>query len=322
MLHHTVRFFPGIFLFLLILGINGCQKSSSTVATPKAITDQIQDDAQYSLLQTAIVRAGLTDQLKGTNLTLFAPSDAAFQASGYSLSAINALPAATLKDLVLYHVLNGKLLLADVPTNIVNNPVTTANKGTAYLTRTTATTLTINGISIIKADISVANGIIHQIDRVLSPSQATFLTAAVSNTSLTYFVAAANRIVASSPTLAALLSSTNTAGVQATVFAPTNAAFVAAGYKTIADVNTIPVSTLNSLLAYHAVSGTAFSSQLVAGKLTTFNSNATISVATSTTSITVKGNQNTTSANLLPAPGRDIPVANGVLHTIDQVLRP
>ena len=42
----------------------------------------------------------------------------------------------------------------------------------------------------------------------------------------------------------------------------------------------------------------------------------------STGGLTVKGNQNTTAANVLAAPGRDVPVVNGVLHTIDMVLRP
>lgn len=316
------RFVPGIVL-LLAVTMSSCQKSSSTEATPKAIPDLIQDDSQYSMLHAAIIRGGVTDQLKAANLTLFAPTDAAFQASGYASAAdISALPAATAKNLVLYHVLNGKLLLTDVPANIINNPVTTASNGTAFLTRPTNTTLTINGVNVTKANISVTNGIVHQIDRVLVPSQASFLTAAVSNPNLTYLVAAVTRVVAATPTLAALLSSTSAAGIQTTLFAPTNTAFIAAGYKTIADVNAVSVPALTTLLSYHAVNGTLFSSQLVAGKLTTFNNNATVTIATSTTGVTIKGNQNTTAANLLPAPGRDIPVANGVLHTIDQILRP
>jgi uncharacterized surface protein with fasciclin (FAS1) repeats len=308
-------------LVLLAVAV-GCQPGS-TEATPKALTDLIQDDPQYSLFHAAIVRAGLTDQLKGTNLTVFAPTDAAFQASGYtSTSAVSGLPVASVKALVLYHVLYGRVLLTDVPTNIVNNPVATANGGTAFLTRPTATSLTVNGINISKADVAGTNGILHQIDRVLTPSQSSFLTAAVADPNLTYLVAAVNRVVTNTPALAAVLNSTAATGIQATLFAPTNMAFIAAGYKTIADINAAPVAGLTSVLTYHAVSGTVFSNQLVPGKLTTFSNNATITVATSATGITVKGNQNPTAANLLPAPGRDVPVANGVLHTIDQILRP
>jgi uncharacterized surface protein with fasciclin (FAS1) repeats len=314
--------FVSVSFMVLSLMLSGCQKSS-TEATPKAVPDLFQDEPQYSVLYAAIVRAGITDQLKAANLTIFAPTNAAFAASGYaSAAAVNALPVAAVKDLLLYHVLNGRVLLANVPINLINSPVTTAGGGTAFLSRPTDISFAINGVSVTRADVAVTNGIIHQIDRVLVPSQPSFLAAAAANPNLTYLVAAVNRVVTATPTLAALLSSTSAAGVQATLFAPTNAAFIAAGYRTVADLNAVPVPTLTALLSYHAVGGTIFSGQFQPGRLTTLSNNATITVATSATGVTVKGNQNLTPANVLPAPGRDVPVANGVLHTIDQVLRP
>jgi uncharacterized surface protein with fasciclin (FAS1) repeats len=310
-------------VLLAMIGLMGCSKSDEE-ATPKTLPDLIREDAQYEFLRAAITRAGLTDQLKAANLTIFAPTNAAFQAGGFAaVTDVSALPVETAKSLVLYHVLPGSVLVADIPTG-TNVVLKTGNGGTAYLTKTASNSalVTVNNVALVKTDIAAANGTIHQIERVLTPSQPSVLAAANANPNLSYFAAALARAALANPALAALLTSPASNGPAVTVFAPTNAAFQAAGYSSPASFSTVSGQTLASILGYHAVNGVYFANQIQSGQLTTLNT-ARINVVTSGSGVvSIKGNQNTTFALVQAAPGRDIPIQNGVLHLIDQVLRP
>ncbi len=127
---------------LLVL-LTGCQKNDDTVAVPKTITDRILEDSQFSLLRVAINHAGVSDALKGANLTLFAPNDAAFQASGLgSEAAIKALPKEQLKNTVLYHLLSSPVAVAKIPAG--STPVQTMG-GVAFINNTSSVTYVNNG---------------------------------------------------------------------------------------------------------------------------------------------------------------------------------
>jgi uncharacterized surface protein with fasciclin (FAS1) repeats len=102
------------------------------------------------------------------------------------------------------------------------------------------------------------------------------------------------------------------------VFAPTNAAFRAAGFATVNDINNADPATLTSILTYHVIAGRIFSSDLTQGaQPTTLNTGKlTISL---TGGATVKGNSNTVASNIIAT---NIMATNGVVHVIDRVLLP
>ena len=94
-----------VLLFLLVFSLS-CQKRDEAVAVPQTITDRILEDSQFGLFRIAMAHAGVSDALKAGNLTLFAPTDAAFQAAGLATeAAIKALSPEQVRTLVLYHLL-------------------------------------------------------------------------------------------------------------------------------------------------------------------------------------------------------------------------
>ncbi len=316
-------------LFVLLTTLSGCKKSTDDDATnnpaqPKAVTDVVAEDKNFTILNAAITYAKLGDALKGANLTVFAPTDAAFQAAGIATpAAISTLSTTAVAGILNYHVFNGKTEVAAFPAGI-NTPIQSKGGAVAYVTKTasgTAAALSINGAVVTKADQQAANGVIHVIDKVLMPPTGNVLSVAQADPgSFSLLVLAVSRAATVNPTLAAALSSTaNVAAL--TLFAPTNTAFAAAGFATPTSITTASPATLSNILAYHAVSGLLFSTQLVPGTQTTLNtsSNNKITIGTSAAGITVRGNQNATPATIRRA---DVLTTNGLIHVIDQVLRP
>jgi uncharacterized surface protein with fasciclin (FAS1) repeats len=151
-------------------------ETAAAEAAPKVVAhgDIIQTakaSGQFNTFLKAAEATNLTNLLKTQkNITVFAPTDAAFA----------ALPAGELERLMLPE--NKAQLQKLLIYHLVNAPVTSADfKGA---TRTAATVagppvelkggehLMVNNADIIQADISASNGVIHVIDKVLSPTGA------------------------------------------------------------------------------------------------------------------------------------------------------
>ncbi len=311
---HIRRIAVVVCLPLLLLN---CKKTEDAVAVPQTITDRILEDSQFSLLATAVAYSEVGDALKGGNLTLFAPNNTAFQASGLSTpAAIFALPKEQVRAIVLNHVLYGPVSASMIPAGL--NPVATASKGVVFVNKTSNGPVFINSAQIIQADITVANGFIHSIDRVLTPSSGSLLTLIQNNPSLTFLSAAVKRIGTANPTLLATLTNESSTNL-VTVFAPTDAAFQSGGYKDLAAINSVNLQILTNTLLYHVVSGVVFSNQLQTGTVNTLLTGNKLTVTATANQITLKGNKNTTAATIKQA---DLPATNGVVHTIDQLLQP
>ena len=305
-----------VFVCLPLLLLN-CKKTDDAVAMPQTITDRILEDSQFSLLATAVAYAEAGDALKGGNLTLFAPNNTAFQAAGLSTPAtILSFPKEQVRAIVLNHVLYGPVSASMIPAGL--NSVATAGKGIVFVNKTSGGGVFINNAQIVQADITVANGFIHSIDRVLTPSAGNLLTLIQNNPSLTFLSAAVKRIGANNPTLLATLTNESSANL-VTVFAPTDAAFQAGGYKDLAAINTVNLQILTNALLYHVVPGVVFSNQLQTGAVNTLLSGNKLTITATANQITIKGNKNTTSATIKQA---DLPATNGVVHVIDQLLQP
>lgn len=314
-----------LLLTLLFVWLGGCKKNETTAdAQPKTISDVLAETPTFSLFRAALIQAGLSDALKAPNLTLFAPTDAAFRARGFSSTdAFKSFAAADLTNLLRYHLVTG-VVTTKTPelANATNLAVETSNAGTAYLTNG-ANGLYINGVKVSLADQTVANGVIHTIDKVLVPQGNDALTALKNRPDMTLLVAAIERASSVRPDLRAILNGTipNANLKQITLFAPNDVAFTAAGFKTTADINNASPQTLVNILTYHVVQGFVFSNQLQVGQLTTLNTSSAnkLTVALPTAGPTIKGNKNTTAAQFKDT---DLVSGNAVIHVIDQVLMP
>ncbi len=308
-------------IFALALGIftTSCNKDTDTVPDPDPTTNTITDivvaGADFSTLESAVLKANLQATLSGTGpFTVFAPNNAAFAAAGITQSALDNLTAAEVEDLLLYHTVSAEIKAADVPAG-PNASVTMANGDSVFVTSNTAGVF-INGIQVGTADVDADNGVIHVINKALQPATGNTVETAVAS-GLDSLVKAVTRYTndpMGDPNLTATLSNSIL-----TVFAPTNAAFT--GLLTdlsLNDINDIPIATLGAVLQYHVVGGRAFSSDLANGSLTMLNGNTTIDLTGTTPTITGTGNggnaSNITATNIL--------TRNGVVHLIDRVLVP
>ena len=141
----------------------------AAVARPgsRSIVDiVVADDGEFDVLQAAVTRAQLVDALSGgAQLTVFAPTDAAFVSTlatgseAAAIEAVNSLPVDVLTNILLYHVTEGRRQSRSV---LAAPEYEMLNGGT--LTRDE---LAAAGFA--QTDISASNGIVHVINAVLMP---------------------------------------------------------------------------------------------------------------------------------------------------------
>lgn len=316
-----------LFLSLSLLTglLLGCQQVNDPAdAQPKTISDVLIETSSFSLLRAAVLQAGLSDALKGAQLTLFAPTDDAFRAAGYATpESFRNVPVEQLRALLRYHLINGTVTTQTPElASAANLAVESSGQRTLFVTNG-ASGLFVNGSRATQTDRVVANGIIHSIGKVLSPAATDVVSALAQRSDLSLLRAAVARAATLRPELLQILNGTTTNANlrQLTVFAPNDAAFQAAGFRTVADINNASATTLGNILTYHVVPGLLFSNQLQTGQLTTLNATSSnrIAVTVAGSVATVKGNRNPTVATIREA---DIVSGNAVIHVIDQVLQP
>ncbi|MCB9454087.1 MAG: fasciclin domain-containing protein [Anaerolineaceae bacterium] len=131
------------------------------------IVDIAVADGRFNTLVAAVTAAGLADTLAGEGpFTVFAPTDDAFAAlpTGTVDALLNDIP--TLTNILLYHVVAGKSMAADV----VNLSSVTTVAGSDITISVTDDGVILNDtVKVIITDIEASNGVIHVIDGVLLP---------------------------------------------------------------------------------------------------------------------------------------------------------
>ncbi|HSG45040.1 MAG TPA: fasciclin domain-containing protein [Anaerolineales bacterium] len=137
----------------------------------KTIVDIAVEDGRFNTLVAAVTAAELAETLSDEGpFTVFAPTDDAFAALPEGTVESLLLPEnkQALTDILLYHVVSGKVMAADVvglesaPTVLGQDITITVSDGNVFLNET---------IQVIITDIEASNGVIHVIDAVLLPPQ-------------------------------------------------------------------------------------------------------------------------------------------------------
>ncbi|HEX7366254.1 MAG TPA: fasciclin domain-containing protein [Pelobium sp.] len=290
--------------------LTSCKKDDDApIVSAKTITQVVVDDPNFSFLEAAVVKADLAATLSGTGpFTVFAPTNDAFKAAGFANeAAVSAASKETLQAILKYHVLGNNTTSAAIPT-ATNTEVATLNGANVYVTKNDKGVF-VNGATVTKADVKASNGTIHVINKVLMPATGNIVAAAQGNANLSFLVAAVVKA-----NLGTTLSGTG----PFTVFAPTNAAFIAAGFPDVAAVSAASADVLTPILTYHVISGRVFSTDLSEGLMPTTVNGGKLSISL-TGGAKVKGAGNSTAANITAT---DIVTTNGVVHVIDQVLKP
>lgn len=137
------------------------------------IVDTAVGAGQFKTLVAAVKAAGLVDALKADGpLTVFAPTDAAFQKlekakPGTLAMLLKPENKNKLTKILTYHVVPGKIMAADVLKLKNGTHVKTLN-GQAFAVKN-KNGVKVNNANVIKTDISCTNGVIHVIDTVILP---------------------------------------------------------------------------------------------------------------------------------------------------------
>ena len=296
-------------LFAATLVIGACDKRGTSDIYPPGVGDNVLTIAQnqgLGVFVQAVTKAEMAaDFDKLGQYTFLVPNDAAFAAAGIDAAALNALPPATLRSILRYHIISGRVISLDLLPG-PNSVYTTIGRDSIF-TSTYGSNVYFNGKKVASANILANNGIIHVIDGVLLPPAGNFMTTIASDPNLTFLAAAVTR--------ANLATTLNAASPRLTIFAPTNAAFQAAGFADIAAINAADPAVLSNIIRYHAVPRRIYAVDVAAGNLPTLQG-GTIAVISGNA---IKGTSNTSNATLTP---RDLQYRNGIIHTINQVLLP
>ncbi len=246
----------------------------------------------------------------GNGLTLFAPTNAAFEAAG--ITNVNG------QDAVLtYHVVDGTVTQSMLPTSGIAAAEVATLGGNIYVTNAGGP-VSINGTTTVTAtDITGSNGVVHVIDNVLIPPTQNIVEivsdfASGDPAEFTMLAAALTR--------AGLLSTFEGTG-PFTVFAPTDAAFMAAGFPDVASIQAATPEALTPILTHHVVQpnahifSTDLTDDLAAPMLNGQN------VVVDLDNLTLQDAGGNSPAGLIPSL-LNVHATNGVVHVIDKVLLP
>lgn len=258
----------------------------------------------FATFNAALGKSGLASVFAKNELTVFAPTDAAFSELGLNPGNIGDLDG--LSDILLYHVVAGTVLSTDLTAGLV----TTVNGNAAVVNLTGAPK--INDANIIMTDKMARNGVIHGIDQVLLPRNIMQLVDLMVD-------ATGEFSVLQTAIDAANLRDAVATTADITVFAPTNQAFLdllmELGVETLDElVGVIGLDGLASVLTYHVFAGgQVYAADLVDGDITMFSGDA-VTVDTSGPKLI---DLNERESMII---GTDVQASNGVVHVLNKVI--
>ncbi len=266
----------------------------------------------FNTLAAALGATGLDTVLadESTQFTVFAPTDAAFDALGQD--AINALlsDTDTLSDILLYHVISGAAVDAKTAVSTAGSTVTAAN-GDDFALSLSGDNLFVNSSRVTVTDVIASNGIIHVIDAVLTPPAPIAASGSIVDVAV-----ADGRFT----TLVAALQATGLDSVLAdqsstfTVFAPTDDAFSVLSEDAIKSLfGDIPA--LSDVLLTHVLSGVAVDS------VAAFAANGTLVPTASGVEVVISIQDGALFVNKAQVVITDITTDNGIIHVIDSVIQ-
>lgn len=281
------------------------------------IADIVVGSDDFEILEAAVLRAAPIPGATPTPIaealaapgtyTIFAPNDAAFEASGLTLEVVNATPPEALRGILLYHG-----LIAEVPSSVVTaGPQSTITGLPIFLGTTGGVTINggnavTGGANVTATDVEASNGVIHVIDRVLLPPTVEAIARYAGFTTLAGAVASQG------------LTDELSGEGPFTVFAPTNEAFAALPALPTGDA-------LTSVLLYHVVGSAVPSSAITATPApvpTLASAPYEVGGTAPNLSLLARLDGTTARINGTAVMMADIPATNGVVHVVGSVLLP
>lgn len=302
------------FSFLAVIAIatlTACsdnKNDGSPAASSKNLVETAVENGNFNTLVTALEITGLDEALAdpAASLTVFAPTDAAFEALRQEIgndAYANLLASDDLAGILLYHVAGTELTSAEVLA--ADGDFVNTLSGKNVVVTLEGSTVMVNNATVTDIDLEASNGVIHELDTVIIPPSASITDIVVNGEDFS---------VLETAVVQAGLAGTLSDGGPFTVFAPTNAAFEKLGQETIEAVLENE-SLLSNILEYHVIEGQvskATAASLVGQSATMLNEEAAAIDAVDSGLYIDKSKISVT--NIL--------TSNGVIHVIDSVMIP
>ena len=284
-----------LYIFVCTLLLSNWSLAQNTVA------DIVINSLDHETLEAAVITADLAGTLSGEGpFTVFAPTDDAFAALPDGLLDSLLMDTMSLRDILLYHVVNAEARSTDLS----DGQTVTTVLGKDILISISGDTVMINDAMVTMVDLEADNGIVHVIDAVLVPPRVTVVDIVVNSDDHETLEAAV---------IAADLATTLSGDGPFTVFAPTDAAFAALPDGLLDTLLADPSGDLTDILLYHVLGAEVLSTDLTDGMQATTLLGKDIIVTINMDGVFIND------AHVTVA---DIETDNGVVHVIDAVLTP
>lgn len=291
----------------LTMCVLGMAPSSASATLESVVSTQPQLHTLTALISACPAVASAANQ-SSTAVTLFAPTDQAFQAA---LAQLNVDPTSLIGNTqLLCSILELHITATIIHSNqATSTPISVPSllPGANLTIVLTNGAVYVNNAKVLVPDIIASASIIHIIDHVLLPP--TLASVAASVPELSTLLAA---VQASPPVLAV---ATNPLA-QVTLFAPTNEAFAAllAALNTTAAALLANTALLTTVLKYHVVA------QVIPSSAATAQG---VSVATlEGANVLIKRVNGSVFVNNAQVVIADVPAGLSIVHVINQVLLP
>lgn len=298
------NFIPAL-LMVGVLFFSSCNNDDEVEnMNEKNVVEVAANAGQFTILIEAAQKAGLAEALSTTeNITVFAPTDAAFKAllTELGASSLDDIPVADLTNILLYHVIGSKAMSTDLKSGYFPTLSKSAgNSISMYISVEGGVSINKN-TKVTAADIAAKNGVIHVVDKVILPPSV--VNIALDNDNFSILVQAVVK--------AGLVDALSGTG-PFTVFAPTNAAFTALFAQLgISGIDNLTAEQLTPILTYHVVSGNVLSTALSNGQVPTLSGKSL--------NVNISGVVKVNDSEVVAA---NIQGSNGVVHVINKVLLP
>ena len=284
------------------------------------------ETGEFSILIAALQAAdpAVLERLgKKGPFTVFAPTDAAFQAllTELGVTAEQLLSdRALLTQVLTYHVARGDIDSVEV---LKRKTINTLQGGFLYQEDGILTDASCRSSNIVTTDIQASNGVIHVIDRVVLPPSSLPQDKNKVCNSIVDVALAANAETGEFSILIAALQAANPSLIQRlsspgqfTVFAPTDAAFQAllAELGVTADQLLSNKQLLTRVLRYHIIAN-----ELEAAEVLSKRTFRTLETGILRQNNGILTDERGRTANIIST---DIEAGNGIIHVIDNVVLP
>jgi uncharacterized surface protein with fasciclin (FAS1) repeats len=145
--------------------------TTAAAGMSKTVVDVAAGDDRFETLVQAVQAAGLAETLSGDGpFTVFAPTDDAFAElpEGTLESLLKPENKDRLTAILTYHVLPAKVMAGDIAGKEL--AADTVN-GAKLPVDATGDSVTVGGATVIAADVTASNGVIHVVDSVILPPE-------------------------------------------------------------------------------------------------------------------------------------------------------